>query len=144
MSNRLTPSWSADIRARKCPSSSRPSSPAIVTAWCWTAEALDGSAPSPISLLTIAYLYSMLCAGNRPPGPRNLLASALRDQIDIAYPYDPATIHVIWVLEQLGTNSRATSRRSLMSYCHPGVGGTLLAVIEAVRQLRGGRGDRQV
>jgi acetyl-CoA acetyltransferase len=85
------------------------------------------------------------------------------DDIDIAYPYDPATIHVIWVLEQLGIvplggggpfveaghtspggRLPCNTHGGLMSYSHPGVGGTLLAVIEAVRQIRGGCGERQV
>ena len=32
----------------------------------------------------------------------------------------------------------------LLSYAHPGVPGAMLAVVEAVRQLRGDAGDRQV
>ena len=83
--------------------------------------------------------------------------------VDIVYPYDATTSFALWGLEQMGFAEPGQSRElvaegafapggrlpvnthgGLLSYGHPGVPGGLLAVCEAVRQLRGECGDRQV
>ena len=82
--------------------------------------------------------------------------------IDVVELYDAFTINTILFLEDLGfckngeggafvSGGRIAPRGSLavntngggLSYCHPGMYGLLL-LIEAVRQLRGEAGDRQV
>jgi acetyl-CoA acetyltransferase len=83
--------------------------------------------------------------------------------VDIVYPYDPSTSFALWGMEQMGFaepgagaelfSSGATApggrlpvntHGGLLSYAHPGVPGAMLAVAEAVRQLRGEAGERQV
>lgn len=83
--------------------------------------------------------------------------------VDVLYPYDPCTFHVIWGLEQMGFcklgeggpfvaegNMRpggslpSNTHGGLLSYCHPGISGGFLAILEASRQLRGECGARQV
>jgi acetyl-CoA acetyltransferase len=83
--------------------------------------------------------------------------------VDLAYPYDPTTSFALWGLEELGLAERGEARElvasgatsaggrlpvnthgGLLSYGHPGVPGALLGVCEAVHQLRGTAGDRQV
>lgn len=85
------------------------------------------------------------------------------DEIDVAFPYDPATSFFTWGLEEMGfcqrgeggsfVESGATAlggslpcntHGGLLSYGHPGVAGAFLGIIEAVRQLRGECGSRQV
>lgn len=84
-------------------------------------------------------------------------------EIDIAFIYDPFTIAVIVALEDLGFCAKGEGgpfvesgaielggrlpvnpHGGLLSYAHPGRPGALLHFVEAVRQLRGDAGDRQV
>ena len=83
--------------------------------------------------------------------------------VDVAQIYDCFTITVIVELEDLGfckkgegghfvENGRIglggelpiTTHGGLLSCCHPGLGGGFFHVLEAVRQLRGEAGERQV
>lgn len=83
--------------------------------------------------------------------------------VDVLFPYDPCTFHVIWGLEQMGFcplgeggafvaeghlepggSLPANTHGGLLSYCHPGIAGGFLSMLEAVRQVRGECGDRQV
>ncbi len=85
------------------------------------------------------------------------------EDVDLVYAYDPATSFALWGLEELGfaepgrgvelVESGAlgpggrlplNTHGGLLSYGHPGAPGALLAVSEAVRQLRGDCGERQV
>ena len=85
------------------------------------------------------------------------------EDVDLVYAYDPASSFALWGLEQMGfaepgggrdlVESGALSpggrlplntHGGLLSYGHPGTPGALLAVGEAVRQLRGECGARQV
>ncbi len=91
-----------------------------------------------------------------------LSASKPRD-IDCAMLYDPFTPAVVMFLEDLGFCERGeggsfverggielggrlpvNTHGGLLSYAHPGNPGALLHVVEAVRQLRGECGERQV
>jgi acetyl-CoA acetyltransferase len=82
--------------------------------------------------------------------------------VDVAQLYDSFTITVLLSLEGLGFCERGTAWEFVqdgrirpggafplntsgggLSYCHPGQFGVLL-LVEAVRQLRGESGDRQV
>lgn len=86
-----------------------------------------------------------------------------RSDVDVAQIYDCFTITVIVELEDLGFCKKGeggafveggriglggalpiTTHGGLLAACHPGVGGGFFHVIEAVRQLRGDAGDRQV
>lgn len=83
--------------------------------------------------------------------------------MDVIFPYDPSTFHVIWGLEQMGFvgpgeggpfvaeghlapggKLPANTHGGIMAYCHPGIAGGFLSILEAVRQLRGEAGARQV
>jgi acetyl-CoA acetyltransferase len=83
--------------------------------------------------------------------------------IDVAQLYDCFTITVIMELEDLGFCAKGeggayvqggrialggelpvTTHGGLLSACHPGLAGGMFHVIEAVRQLRGECGERQV
>ncbi len=83
--------------------------------------------------------------------------------MDIAYPYDPSTFSVIWALEDLGFCKKGeggafvsggriapggtlpvNTHGGMLSYSHPGISGGFLGIVEAVRQLRGEAGARQV
>ncbi len=83
--------------------------------------------------------------------------------IDVAMLYDPFTPAVVMFLEDLGFCARGegggfveageielggrlpvNTNGGLLSYAHPGNPGALLLAVEAVRQLRGECGDRQV
>lgn len=85
------------------------------------------------------------------------------EDIDVVCAYDPATSFALWGLEELGFAERGCGRElvesgalgpggrlplnphgGLLSYGHPGAPGALLSLGEAVRQLRGECGDRQV
>jgi acetyl-CoA acetyltransferase len=90
------------------------------------------------------------------------MAGVTRDEIDVAEIYDSFTITVLLTLEALGFckpgegGSFVSGQRTApggdfpmntngggLSYCHPGMYGIFL-LIEAVRQLRGECGNRQV
>jgi acetyl-CoA acetyltransferase len=83
--------------------------------------------------------------------------------VDVAYPYAPTSFNYIWMLEQLGLckpgeaaefvasgethpggSLPCNTHGGLMSYAHPGMPGAFLNNNEAVRQLRGEAGERQV
>jgi acetyl-CoA acetyltransferase len=86
-----------------------------------------------------------------------------RDELDIVYPYDPATISPIMELESMGFcepgeggafvsdgkiepggSFPINTHGGLLSCAHPGPSASLIQMVEAVRQLRGECGDRQV
>ena len=90
------------------------------------------------------------------------MAGISRDAIDLVECYDSFTITVLLTLEALGFCKRGEGGQFVMnqrtapggsfplntnggglSYCHPGMYGIFL-LVEAVRQLRGEAGDRQV
>jgi acetyl-CoA acetyltransferase len=85
------------------------------------------------------------------------------EDIDVVCAYDPATSFALWGLEELGFAERGRGRDlvesdalgpggrlplnphgGLLSYGHPGAPGALLSLGEAVRQLRGECGARQI
>jgi len=91
------------------------------------------------------------------------MAGITHADVDVLYPYDPCTFHVLWGLEMMGFcgfgeggpfvaeghlapggKLPSNTHGGLLSYCHPGISGAFLAIIEAVRQLRGECGERQV
>lgn len=105
----------------------------------------------------------LLSTGARQSGQRAFARAGVKpDDIDVAEIYDSFTITVLLSLEDLGfcppgaagafvAEGRTAPGGSLplntsgggLSYCHPGQFGILL-LVEAVRQLRGQAGDRQV
>ena len=105
----------------------------------------------------------LVVSGAAESGQRAFAAAGLTpDDVDVAQVYDSFTITVVLSLEGLGFCERGTAgalaesgalapggRLPLntsgggLSYCHPGQLGVLL-VVEAVRQLRGECGARQV
>jgi acetyl-CoA acetyltransferase len=91
------------------------------------------------------------------------MAGITHANVDVLFPYDPCTFHVIWGLEQMGFckpgeaaafvaegnlapggKLPANTHGGLLSYCHPGIAGGFLSLIEAIRQVRGECGERQV
>jgi len=91
------------------------------------------------------------------------MAGLSPSEIDVAQLYDCFTITVIVELEDLGFCAKGeggafvqggriglggalpvTTHGGLLSACHPGLSGGMFHVIEAVRQLRGECGERQV
>jgi len=91
------------------------------------------------------------------------MAGLTRDDVDMAMLYDPFTPTVIMFLEDLGFCDRGeggafvqagetelggrlpvNTNGGLLSYAHPGNPGALLMSVEAIRQLRGDCGPRQV
>lgn len=105
----------------------------------------------------------LLPTGARESGQRAFAAAGLTpSDVDVIQVYDSFTITVLLSLEALGfcepgqaptfvasADARPGGRQPLntsgggLSYCHPGQYGVLL-LVEAVRQLRGEAGDRQV
>jgi acetyl-CoA acetyltransferase len=98
-----------------------------------------------------------VCDGARVSGQAAFRRAGLSvSDVDVAQVYDSFTITVLLTLEALGFAGPGEAgalvrERSLplntsgggLSYCHPGQFGVLL-LVEAVRQLRGECGDRQV
>lgn len=91
------------------------------------------------------------------------MADIAPGDIDIAFPYAPTTFSYLWMLEQLhiwepgaaaeqvasgvtapGGSLPCNTHGGLLSHAHPGMPGSFLAHNEAVRQLRGEAGVRQV
>jgi acetyl-CoA acetyltransferase len=105
----------------------------------------------------------LLRTGAYDSGARAFAMAGLRPaDVDVAQLYDSFTITVLLSLEGLGFCDRGTAWRFIqegairpggafplntsgggLSYCHPGQFGVLL-LVEAVRQLRGQSGERQV
>jgi acetyl-CoA acetyltransferase len=105
----------------------------------------------------------LLPTGARESGQRAFAQAGLSpSDVDVIEVYDSFTITVLLTLEALGfceagsaaqfvssADARLGGRQPLntngggLSYCHPGQYGVLL-LVEAVRQLRGEAGDRQV
>lgn len=135
-------------------------------------RAVDGKA-KPIFLLGIseAHRNEHVCQAKdltetaaSESGPRAFeLADVAPPDIDVAMLYDPFTFAVVMFLEDLGFCERGSggsfvqagetqlggdlpinTNGGLLSYAHPGNPGALLLALEAVRQLRGECGDRQV
>jgi acetyl-CoA acetyltransferase len=91
-------------------------------------------------------------------------ASGLRrDELDIVYPYDPSTISVVFELENMGFcelgeggafvsdgklspggSFPINTHGGLLSCAHPGPSASMIQMVEAIRQLRGEVGERQV
>jgi acetyl-CoA acetyltransferase len=102
--------------------------------------------------------------GARDSGRAAFAMAGMRpSEIDVAELYDCFTITVIVELEDLGFCAKGeggafvqdgrialggelpvTTHGGLLSACHPGLAGGMFHVIEAVRQLRGECGERQV
>jgi len=126
----------------------------------------------PIEVLGVAERHSHFSISQMPDltrtaaadtGPAALAMAGLDiADIDMVQVYDSFTITVLLALEDLGfcqkgeagaffaaNGSGPTARLPIntsgggLSYCHPGMFGLLL-IVEAVRQLRGEAGDRQV
>ncbi|WP_027343188.1 thiolase C-terminal domain-containing protein [Hamadaea tsunoensis] len=96
----------------------------------------------------------LLATGAAEAGARAYARAALGPaDVDVAQIYDAATVSVPLALEQLGfcapgegtafTGVPVNTTGGGLSYCHPGQLGVLL-LVEAVRQLRGECGARQV
>lgn len=106
---------------------------------------------------TMAHAKDLLTTGAEDSGSRAFAMAGLTPQdVDVAQIYDSFTITVLMTLEGLGfckpgeagdlVKSRTlpfNTNGGGLSYCHPGMYGLLL-LVEAVRQLRGECGERQV
>lgn len=137
-----------------------------------TAENARSMAVTPISVAgygeaeshwNIAAMPDLTVTSATRSGPRAMeMAGMTHDDIDIAQIYDSFTITVLLTLEALGfckpgeagefvSNGRIAPGGAFpmntsgggLSYCHPGMFGIFL-IIEAVRQLRGEAGERQI
>jgi acetyl-CoA acetyltransferase len=112
---------------------------------------------------TVTYMPDLTVTPARETGRRAMeMAGITHDEIDVTEVYDSFTITVLLTLESLGfckpgeggefvSGQRTAPGGSFplntngggLSYCHPGMYGIFL-LIEAVRQLRGECGERQV
>jgi len=112
---------------------------------------------------SVAQMPDLTVTGARDTGRRAMaMAGVTHDDIDVVQVYDSFTITVLLTLEALGfckpgeggdfvSNQRTAPGGDFplntsgggLSYCHPGMFGIFL-IIEAVRQLRGECGQRQV
>ena len=112
---------------------------------------------------SITNMPDLTVTGARESGRRAFeMAGITHDEIDVAQIYDSFTITVLLTLEALGFckpgegGDFVSGQRTApggpfpmntngggLSYCHPGMYGIFL-IIEAVRQLRGECGQRQV
>jgi acetyl-CoA acetyltransferase len=137
-----------------------------------SAERARSSSLPPVWVLGHGEAHTHLSIGSMPDltripaalsGPRAFAMAGLRpDEMDLALLYDSFTITVILTLEALGfcrpgeggafvSGGRTAPGGDFpmntngggLSYCHPGMYGIFL-LIEAVRQLRGQAGARQV
>lgn len=122
-----------------------------------------GAAASHSHQFTPLSLPDWLDSGIRDCAERALGAAGLRrDDLDVVQIYDHFTSFVLHTIEELGFCARGEGGAFVsggriapggtfpmntsgggLSYCHPGMFGTLL-LVEAVRQLRGECGARQV
>ena len=113
--------------------------------------------------MNVSQMPSLTQTAAAESGPRAFDLAGLRpSDVDVVQLYDAFTINVLLFLEDLGfcekgsagefvQNGRIVPGGELpvntngggLSYCHPGMYGIFL-IIEAVRQLRGEAGDRQV
>lgn len=112
---------------------------------------------------SVAYMPDLTVTGAKDTGKRAMeMAGITHGEIDVVQVYDSFTITVLLTLESLGfckpgeggafvSNQRTAPGGDFplntsgggLSYCHPGMFGIFL-LIEAVRQLRGECGARQV
>lgn len=113
--------------------------------------------------MSISQLPDVTTTAASETGPRAFELAGLRpSDVDVVQLYDAFTINVLLFLEDLGFCAKGESGDLVsgggiapgghlpvntngggLSYCHPGMYGIFL-LIEAVRQLRGEAGDRQV
>jgi acetyl-CoA acetyltransferase len=114
------------------------------------------------NLMFNKYLTKM--PGLRKATDQALAMSGLtRGELDIVYPYDPATISVVMELENMGFcepgeggefvsdgkiepggSFPINTHGGLLACAHPGPSASMIQMVEAIRQLRGECGDRQV
>lgn len=112
---------------------------------------------------SVAHMPDLTVTGAKDTGKRAMeMAGITHGEIDVVQVYDSFTITVLLTLESLGfckpgeggvfvSNQRTAPGGDFplntsgggLSYCHPGMFGIFL-LIEAVRQLRGECGERQV
>lgn len=112
---------------------------------------------------SVTYMPDLTVTGAKESGRRAMeMAGITHDEIDVVQVYDSFTITVLLTLEALGfckpgeggdfvSGQRTAPGGAFplntsgggLSYCHPGMFGIFL-LIEAVRQLRGECGERQV
>jgi len=112
---------------------------------------------------TTTYMEDLTMTGAKETGRRAMeMAGVSHDEIDIVQVYDSFTITVLLTLEALGfckpgeggdfvSKQRTAPGGAFpmntsgggLSYCHPGMFGIFL-IVEAVRQLRGECGVRQI
>ncbi len=112
---------------------------------------------------TVTHMPDLTVTGAKYTGKRAMeMAGITHNEIDVVQVYDSFTITVLLTLESLGfckpgeggdfvSGQRTAPGGALplntsgggLSYCHPGMFGIFL-LIEAVRQLRGECGERQV
>lgn len=113
--------------------------------------------------MSISQMADLTTTAASETGPRAFELAGVRPaDVDVVQVYDAFTINTLLFLEDLGFCPKGEAGRFVedggiapggrlpvntngggLSYCHPGMYGIFL-VIEAVRQLRGGAGDRQV
>ncbi|HEY1921105.1 MAG TPA: thiolase family protein [Streptosporangiaceae bacterium] len=91
------------------------------------------------------------------------MAGLARSDLDIVYPYDPSTVSVLVELEAMGFAAPGeaadliaddatapggprpmNTHGGLLSCSHPGPSASMIQMVEAIRQLRGECGERQV
>ena len=116
-----------------------------------------------VTHISMSQIQDLTRTGAVESGARAFTEAGLRpEDVDVAQLYDSFTITVLLTLEALGfcgpgeggsfvEDGRTRPGGSFpvntngggLSYCHPGMYGVLL-LVEAVRQLRGEAGDRQV
>ena len=137
------------------------------------ARATGGAGTRPVAILSVAeghaheYLSqaeSLTATAAAASGEAAFkLAGLTPRDVDVAFLYDAFTILPILLVEDLGFCAKGeggpyvaeghleiggslptNTHGGLLSYAHPGRSGSMLMIIEAVRQVRGTAGDRQV